>query len=43
MIQGPDKGPKLFTFTSMSYVDDTTGVANVFGPTMRVRRGTPYV
>ena len=35
-------GPRLFDFKTMAYIDDTTGTANVFGPTLRVRRGDGY-
>lgn len=29
--------------TGTGYVDDTTGEANMFGPTMRLRRGNVYM
>ncbi|KAI8477153.1 MAG: hypothetical protein J3K34DRAFT_455469 [Monoraphidium minutum] len=42
-ITGPSNGRQLFRFTGMAYADDVTGRANIFGPTMRVRRGDVYV
>jgi hypothetical protein len=29
--QGPTNGPKLFTYTGMAYVDDSTGITGVRG------------
>ncbi|KAF8065746.1 yipf1 [Scenedesmus sp. PABB004] len=36
-------GTPLFRMTAAAYVDDLTGRAHMFAPTMRVKRGSPYV
>ncbi|KAF8065748.1 hypothetical protein HT031_002808 [Scenedesmus sp. PABB004] len=44
-FKGPvnQPGTPLFRMTAAAYVDDLTGRAHMFAPTMRVKRGSKYV